>query len=110
MTSRENVVTALIERNILPLSKVHHDGLDYVRTTHAIAAADAGAKAVVEECDSVLRTALEEIVNPIKFMRERLKPDEVLNGLMAVRLSESASYLQEIAKRALARAAKGGSK
>lgn len=48
-----------------------------------------------------LRLALEEIVNPIKFMRARLKPDEQLNGMMATRLAESAYYLQEIAARAL---------
>jgi uncharacterized protein YicC (UPF0701 family) len=47
------------------------------------------------------KEALEEIVNPIKFMRDRLKEGEQLNGMFAVQLSNDASHLKEIAQIAL---------
>lgn len=45
--------------------------------------------------------ALEEIVNPLKYMQDDLKEGEVLNGIMAIQLSDSAAYLKEIARKAL---------
>ena len=49
-----------------------------------------------------LREALEEIADPIKFMRARLEDGEQLNGVYAIQMAESGSYLREIAKRAIA--------
>lgn len=49
----------------------------------------------------ILKTALEEIVDPIKFMRKRLQPDERLNGTMAVLISQDHNHLKQIAKDAL---------
>jgi len=48
-----------------------------------------------------LRDALEEIADPIKFMRARLEDGEQLNGVYAIQMAESGNYLREIAKRAL---------
>jgi hypothetical protein len=48
-----------------------------------------------------LTLALEEIVNPIKFMQDRLQEGERLNGHYAVMLSKDVSYLQRIAETAL---------
>lgn len=50
---------------------------------------------------SILIEALEEIINPIKFMQERLKDGEKLDGYHAGELSRSAFYLKEIAQKAL---------
>jgi hypothetical protein len=52
--------------------------------------------------EQILINALQEIVNPIKFMRERLKEDERLDGTYAVMLSKDSHYLQQIAEKALA--------
>lgn len=49
-----------------------------------------------------LRDALEEIADPIKFMRARLEDGEQLNWVYAIQMAESGNYLREIAKRALA--------
>lgn len=49
-----------------------------------------------------LRDALEEIADPIKFMRARLEDGEQLNGVYAIQMAESGNYLREIAKRAIA--------
>jgi len=46
--------------------------------------------------------ALEEIVNPVRFMQERLEEGERLNGMAAVQLAENASYLRGIAIAVLA--------
>lgn len=46
--------------------------------------------------------ALEEISDPIRFMKERLEEGERLNGMAAVQLAEDASYLRGIARTALA--------
>lgn len=68
-----------------------------------------------EECDAALPAkdvspapdvsglveALEEIVNPVKFMRLRLKQDERLDGFYANVLSADPRYLKQIAARAL---------
>ena len=54
---------------------------------------------------NVLREALEEIADPIKFMRARLEDGEQLNGVYAIQMAESGNYLREIAKRALAASA-----
>lgn len=56
--------------------------------------------------ESVLREALEEIINPIKFIRLRLKDGEVLNGTYAVLLSKDAHYLQSIAIKTLSTTSK----
>ena len=48
-----------------------------------------------------LRDALEEIADPIKFMRARLEDGEQLNGVYAIQMAESGNYLRDIAKRAL---------
>lgn len=48
-----------------------------------------------------LEEALDEIINPIKYMRLRLKEGERLEGMMAVALSKDASHLQSIARKAL---------
>ena len=51
-----------------------------------------------------LEAALQRIINPIKFMTEDAKRDGMLlNGQMAVQLSEDHNYLKQIAKEALAR-------
>lgn len=47
------------------------------------------------------KEALEEIVAPIKFMQDRLKGDEQLNGLMAQSMASDHNYLKSIAKNAL---------
>lgn len=59
------------------------------------------AYAEQEKNESVAIIALEEIVNPIKFMQDRLKEGEKLEGTWAVLLSKDASYLREIAEKAL---------
>lgn len=48
---------------------------------------------------SILLEALEEIMNPIKFMRDRLEEGEVLNGIFANQLSNDANYLKDIARK-----------
>lgn len=52
--------------------------------------------------------ALEEISDPIRFMGERLKEGERLNGMAAVQLAGDASYLRGIAIAALAAHRKQG--
>jgi hypothetical protein len=50
-----------------------------------------------------LKNALEEIVDPIKFMQDRAKAEGMqLDGRVAVSLAENANYLQGIARKALA--------
>ena len=46
--------------------------------------------------------ALEEIIDPIRFMEERLEEGERLNGMAAVQLAGDASYLRGIARAVLA--------
>ncbi len=48
-----------------------------------------------------LRGALEEIVSPIRFMRERLKDGEKLDGIAAVMSRHDPEYLRSIAIAAL---------
>lgn len=48
-----------------------------------------------------LKEALKRIADPIEYMRQNLKEGESLNGQMAIRISENASYLQDIAKTAI---------
>ena len=48
-----------------------------------------------------LSEGLNEIANPIKYMKKRLKADEHLNGLVAIHLSEDHNHLKSIAKRTL---------
>ncbi|HLV84206.1 MAG TPA: hypothetical protein VKY62_10560 [Devosia sp.] len=52
--------------------------------------------------------ALEEISDPIRFMKEMLEEGEQLNGMAAIQLAEDASYLRGIARAALATYRKGG--
>lgn len=49
-----------------------------------------------------LREALEEIVNPFKYMQIRAKKEGVLiNGMMAIQLEKDSAYLKSIASAAL---------
>lgn len=48
-----------------------------------------------------LREGVERIIDPIKYMRDNLKPGERLDKAYAVMLSEDAGYLQQIAKQLL---------
>ena len=50
---------------------------------------------------SGLVKALEEIINPVRFMQERLEEGMRLNGMAAVQLAEDAEYLRDIAIAAL---------
>lgn len=45
--------------------------------------------------------ALEEISDPIRFMRERLEEGGQLDGMVAVQLAKDAEYLRGIATAAL---------
>ena len=45
--------------------------------------------------------ALRAICDPIGYMRSMLGKDEQLDGMYAIRISESVSFYQEIAKKAL---------
>ncbi len=45
--------------------------------------------------------ALKKISNPIRWIQENKKPNEVINGMMAIQLAESHSYLKQIAIDAL---------
>lgn len=53
------------------------------------------------EREKILFDALSEIVDPISFMRKRLKDDEKLDGIYAELLSREACYLKDIANKAL---------
>lgn len=79
-----------IEESKTPLSRI-------VMTQQAAAACFELAKQMQEPYIK----ALQEIVEPIKFLQDRLKEGEQLNGAMAVTLSKDANYLKEIAKKAL---------
>lgn len=57
---------------------------------------------------TALVDALEEISDPIRFMKERLGEGERLNGMVAVQLAEDASYLRGIARAALTAFRQGG--
>ncbi len=48
-----------------------------------------------------LRGALEEIVSPVKALRDRVPPGYQFDGMMACRLAGDPHYLQEIARKAL---------
>jgi hypothetical protein len=49
-----------------------------------------------------MRRALQEIVDPVRFMREQAEREgKVLDGQWAVRLQDDASYLRGIARKAL---------
>lgn len=49
-----------------------------------------------------LREALDEIVNPIKYMQQTAQKEGLnLNGEMAITLSKEPSYLKRIAEKAL---------
>lgn len=49
----------------------------------------------------VLRQALEEIVNPVKYMLARVPDGHVIDGVMACRLAGMPEHLQQIADKAL---------
>lgn len=56
----------------------------------------------LEEENKKLKEALEQIANPIAYFIQKAKKEGMeINGLAAVKLSENAHYLQEIAKKAL---------
>jgi hypothetical protein len=48
-----------------------------------------------------LEGALRAIADPISYMRSRLKKGEQLDGMWAVKLSEDAAFLKDIARKAL---------
>ncbi len=48
-----------------------------------------------------LRLALEEIVNPLKFLRQRAEKEGLLLNEMAYSITHDVSYLQDIARKAL---------
>lgn len=50
---------------------------------------------------AALVEALEEIINPVRFMQERLEEGEQLNGMAAIQLAKDPEYLKDIAKAAL---------
>ena len=50
-----------------------------------------------------LVAALEEIANPVKFMRERLKDGEQLDGMMVMAITSSPDFYHQIARAALAK-------
>ena len=50
-----------------------------------------------------LVAALDEIANPVKFMREQLQDGEQLNGLMAREITSSPDFYKKIARSALAK-------
>lgn len=92
----------------------HHDRVDgllnrckeleqsFIREADAMLAADPALPASPAQPEvQRLRDALEEIADPIKFMRARLEDGEQLNGVYAIQMAESGNYLREIAKRAL---------
>lgn len=55
-----------------------------------------------------LEQALDEIANPVKYMRMRLEDGEQLSGMAAMQLGQSASYLRDIARAALAKHGEAG--
>jgi hypothetical protein len=50
---------------------------------------------------SIAIQALKDIVDPISALRRDIKDDEVLNGCLAISLSNDQSHLKNIAKEAL---------
>ncbi len=50
---------------------------------------------------AIATDALSEISNPIVAMRERLEPDQVLDGIVALMLANDPGYSRKIAKDAL---------
>ncbi len=58
-------------------------------------------KEYAEQQTAGMREALKEIINPVKYMQNRLQKGEQLNGPMAIKLANSGSYLREIAEKAL---------
>ena len=66
---------------------------------------DSGFARNARPLEDELIAALEEIADPILFMRARAESEgKSLNGSMCVAMSESAAYLKSIATAALARA------
>ena len=59
--------------------------------------------AALRAVNAELVAALEEIANPVKFMREQLKDGEQLNGLMALEITSSPDFCKKIARTALAK-------
>jgi len=57
--------------------------------------------AAVDSYADFLESKLDEIANPIKYMRMRLEEGQQLNGMFANSMSDSANYLKEIAREAL---------
>lgn len=66
-----------------------------------------GIRDIVDQRDELVE-ALEEISDPIRFMRERLEEGEQLDGMAAVQIAQDASYLRGIARAALAAHRKQG--
>ena len=58
-------------------------------------------KAETDRIVTGLVEALEEIIHPVRFMKERLEEGERLNGMVAVQLAKDAEYLRDIARKAL---------
>lgn len=70
------------------------------KESEILEAIDFAKNQAFDNCD-ILEKALDEVANPIKYMKLRLKEGERLNGLYANTLSNSAVYLKEIANKAL---------
>ena len=65
---------------------------------------DLANKMYYEQSDTenaILKKALNEIIDPIKFIKDNLKDGERLNGMYMLELSNSPSYLKGIALHAL---------
>ncbi len=78
----------------------HRPGRTFRRIQAAIAAAPPPPAPQTD--DARMREALEEIANPISFWRRQLRPDEILDGAMAVHLANDPQTYIDIAKKALA--------
>lgn len=57
-----------------------------------------------------LQAALDEIANPIRYMKSRLKDGEQIDGAHAALLSNNANYLKDIAEKSLSRLSSGETK
>lgn len=95
----------------MPAARLLSDeAADEIERLRAIAdRADVGAENLFEELWSEAeqdctgyRNALEEIVNPLKFMRQRAEAEGMRLSGMAYEIANSVSHLQGIAKAALA--------
>jgi predicted nuclease with TOPRIM domain len=58
----------------------------------------------LEEENKQLREALDEIMHPVKYMQRRAEAQgHTINGHMAIQLSDSVSYMREIAQKVMSK-------